>query len=371
MKTTGMKVLAIIFIFLGLGVAVFGVDKVLDQDRQIRTFIPTPARVDSTRLLIKRGSKGSVTYQPEVSYHYTYLGREYQSSRTLVIEESSNNDWARSVINRYPAGRPATVYVNPDRPGDAFIHREHTFIIYLLILIPSVFAGVGMGMWMQQTSRRDGVGNMIPDGSGWCIALPDSSLQQRLRSRRWLALFSTVWGGLILGHYALVSNMNIQVLFLISSTVYLAMAGLLVGMYFYTRNLLAHISEPVLRLQPEHISLGNQIQVELSVLPRTNTNIAMASVSLICQELIKIRSGNKTQIRTDTVYTNTALLAKGVQTIPDQEMVWEGMLIGADHCQPSTDDSFSGYPRTQWLVRVNIALAGSADYKGDYFISVT
>jgi hypothetical protein len=371
MKTTGMKVLALIFIVLGLGVAAVGVYKVLGQDRQIRTFIPTEAWVDSTQLLNKRGSKGSVTYQPEVNYHYTYQGRVYQSSRTLVIEESSNNDWARSVLNRYPAGRPATAYVNPNRPGDAYIHREHTFIIYLLILIPSVFVGVGMGLWMQQSSRRDGVGNMIPDGSGWCIALPDSSLQQRLRSRRWLALFGTVWGGLVLGHYALVSNLNIQVLFLISATAYLALAGTLVGMYIYTRNLLAHISEPVLRLQPEHISLGQQIQVELSVLPRANINIAMASVSLICQELIKIRSGNKTQIRTVTQYTSNALLAKGVQTIPDHELVWEGMLIGADHCQPSTDDSFSEYPRTQWLVRVNIALTGSADYKGDYFISVT
>lgn len=66
---------------------------------------------------------GKTTYQPNVTYRYTYEGSEYTSSSVFPgdVNPVSDGSRAQEIVERYPPGEEVTAYVNTEEPGTAFL----------------------------------------------------------------------------------------------------------------------------------------------------------------------------------------------------------------------------------------------------------
>ena len=67
------------------------------------------------------GSKGGTTYSAEVTYAYQVAGTNYTGDKVSIGQMSSSSDYARGIVNRYPAGKKVSVYYSPDDATDAVL----------------------------------------------------------------------------------------------------------------------------------------------------------------------------------------------------------------------------------------------------------
>lgn len=111
--------------------------------------------VAAVGFLLRRGARKQKLWQPvegrilessiamgefwdsRVRYAYTYGGREFRSERVRSLEVSMN--WrspAGNDLERYPAGKVVTVYVNPIDPSSAVLEPggHWWFLPYILSL---------------------------------------------------------------------------------------------------------------------------------------------------------------------------------------------------------------------------------------------
>lgn len=133
-----------VFLAIGLGVSWFLLVKPLGGVLAARSWAEATCVVQASRVEEFSDSDGS-TYKPVIDYTYTFNGGEYRSSRYEFVEFSSNGYRRKAdVVARYPPGKRATCYVNPEDPSEAVLSRDLS-LSYLIGLFPLVFVAVGAG----------------------------------------------------------------------------------------------------------------------------------------------------------------------------------------------------------------------------------
>jgi hypothetical protein len=79
------------------------------------------------------------SYYARVTYTYEYDGERYTGDNVFpgAGSPSVSEGEARDVVERYPEGETATVYVDPEDPNDAFLVHERS------LLAPGAFLAMG------------------------------------------------------------------------------------------------------------------------------------------------------------------------------------------------------------------------------------
>ena len=137
------------------------------------TYASTQGTVTSTKIETNSDSDGGTTYTPEVHYTYTVNGQQIQADRISYLFVSSSYKAAEQVVNRFPTGRPVTVYYNPASPGDSVLVRSidgmalfmGMFLLPFNVIMLGVWYGffshIGPGKpirrWLHFASRDDGL----------------------------------------------------------------------------------------------------------------------------------------------------------------------------------------------------------------------
>jgi hypothetical protein len=141
-------------VFGGVGVfASWAIGSTVLEAQRAKDWVRVKASVDDASLDASRGSKGSVTYRAGGRYRYAFQGRQYTGSRLGIssVGGSDNiDDWHQEVNARLEdaraAGKPITVWVNPDNPSESVFDREMRWSeIVFLIPFALAFGGVGVG----------------------------------------------------------------------------------------------------------------------------------------------------------------------------------------------------------------------------------
>ena len=69
--------------------------------------------------------KTRITYSIDMTFKYKFKGIDYISEKYNFITHSDGNYNSKSkIVNRYPPGKSASCYVNPENPSEAVISRE-------------------------------------------------------------------------------------------------------------------------------------------------------------------------------------------------------------------------------------------------------
>jgi hypothetical protein len=151
-----MKIGEIVFAFVFVGVwtaVTIGADVMIFRGiaRQGETAAwPTvQGTVAQSRVKRSRGSEGGSVYSAEITYRYTVGGREYESDRYRFGDiSSSSRGRAQRIVDRYPAGGPATVHYNPSDPSEAVLSADVDGMDMFLLLFLAPFNLVMIGGWI-------------------------------------------------------------------------------------------------------------------------------------------------------------------------------------------------------------------------------
>jgi hypothetical protein len=112
------------------------------QYSRLATYRPVSAMVLTSTTTSHRGSKGSTTWSPAVSYRYTVNEHEFVGTQTTPINESRSGQWAFKIAARYQPGQTTTAWYDPDRPDQAFLLHEASWLPVMFIAIPLGILGV-------------------------------------------------------------------------------------------------------------------------------------------------------------------------------------------------------------------------------------
>lgn len=140
--------------FGGVGVfATWAIGSTLHEAWRAKEWVRVKASVEGASLHASSGSEGGETYRAEGSYRYVFAGKPYSGSRlglSKVGGSDNIDDWHHEVSatleDARAAGKPITVWVNPDNPAESVLDREIRWS-ELLFLVPFslAFGGVGVG----------------------------------------------------------------------------------------------------------------------------------------------------------------------------------------------------------------------------------
>jgi hypothetical protein len=153
-------VFAVVFGAVGAG-ASWVIGKTIHDGMRARDWVLVKATVDA----FNRG---------QVSYRYTFDGREYKGDRmgTEILGGSDNLDsWHADMDNLLTTakkqGKPITIYVNPDSPAESMIDRAIRWKLMLVFLPFALgFGGVGVGaLGMLVKTLVSGSGSSSRSGS--------------------------------------------------------------------------------------------------------------------------------------------------------------------------------------------------------------
>ena len=136
------RIFPMIFVLTGGSVLYFGVMNILIA-RDSVNWPSVPGTVISSEVQSHRGDDGT-TYSAEVYFEYEVEGTKHASNRVTVGSVSTSNpSGARSIVNRYPAGREVEVFYNPEDRDYGLLETGVTGATWFLPLFGGVFFTVG------------------------------------------------------------------------------------------------------------------------------------------------------------------------------------------------------------------------------------
>jgi len=140
--------------FGGVGVfATWAIGSTVHEAWRARDWVRVKATVLEADLRSSSGSDGGTTYQALGSYRYDFAGKQFTGSRLGISQVGGSDnidDWHHEVSARLAdarsAGKPVTVWVNPDNPVESVLDRELRWgEILFLVPFSLAFGGVGVG----------------------------------------------------------------------------------------------------------------------------------------------------------------------------------------------------------------------------------
>lgn len=154
-KVGGVLVcLLVALVFGGVGAfASSAIGSTLWDAHRAQSWVRVKADVIDASLETSRGSEGGVTFRNDGRYRYVFAGKPHVGARLGIssLGGSDNiDDWHEAVNARLKdaldAGKPVTVWVNPDDPAEAVLDREIRWgEVVFLIPFALAFGGVGVG----------------------------------------------------------------------------------------------------------------------------------------------------------------------------------------------------------------------------------
>ena len=118
----GLGIVAALLLGAALAFTYFMYLRPLLQSRAAQAWAQVPCRILQNNLVTHQGSKGGVSYDLDVNYTYTFAGRQYASSAyDFTVGSTNNYNWWAAGASRFPAGRPALCYVDPQNPATAVL----------------------------------------------------------------------------------------------------------------------------------------------------------------------------------------------------------------------------------------------------------
>ena len=129
-------------------------------------WLPVNATVVNSRITTVRGSKGGVSYRPDITYRYEVGGAQYFGSHVTILNESRSGSWAYKILNRFPNGAEVIAYVDPANPHRAFLLHEWSVFPFFFVGVPLLM--IASLLWtLRQLPRKDATppGTVAP-GSG-------------------------------------------------------------------------------------------------------------------------------------------------------------------------------------------------------------
>ena len=142
-------VMAFLAIFVAVGLGLFGLEVY-----RISTWQPVRATVLASDIQAVRGNKGT-SYKPVVSYRYAVGARQFVGTGVLPVTISSSYGWAQSLQRRFVPGTSVTAYYDPQKPWQAFLVHDVSFLPLLFVAFPLLMAG--LMTWMVRMARRQAV----------------------------------------------------------------------------------------------------------------------------------------------------------------------------------------------------------------------
>ena len=111
------------------------------------TYASTQGTVTSVNIESDTDIDNGTTYTPVVNYVYTVGGQNHQGSRLSYLVISSAHNPAQEVANRFPVGKPVTVYYSPSNPAESVLTRgiDGMGMFMAIFLLP--FNVIGAGIW--------------------------------------------------------------------------------------------------------------------------------------------------------------------------------------------------------------------------------
>jgi hypothetical protein len=193
--------------FGGVGVfASWAIGSTVHASWKARGWVPVPATVETASLHTSSDSDGGDTYRADGSFRYAWEGRSFTGTQLGIsaMGGSDNFDsWHQEVSSQLvaarEAGRPVTVWVNPENPAEAVYDRGIRWA-QLLFLTPFAFAfgGVGVGaLWvMVNVLRGTGTGSGAERTQRAIDRALGTSGKGGQSSGRFLWIFAFFWNAL-------------------------------------------------------------------------------------------------------------------------------------------------------------------------------
>jgi hypothetical protein len=342
--------------------ALVAIHSIFWQQRAIEVFTPTPARVLVSDLKIHRGKHTS--YSPAITYSYVFQNRAYQSTQVLPFTESGSSSWARSILDRFPAGADITAYVDPAAPQDAVLVKTYSTSPYFISLIALAVAAAGLALATGSLGAGRSTMQAIPfDDQGWQLLLPNKSIRRRRRDALFLVLISALPTAFAIAHYLRVVRP-----IAIPGYIMIALASGLVGielvLLIRAFAVARRVSDARLQINPAPMNLHQPLRLRAELDAYHPLRVTSLRATLRCIEHYKERQGSKTVYGTRTRIEKIASLAADISAPAGQLLAGEAQLQCDPAASPPSRDPRApkAYPWFSWEIHLDLALAGSPDY---------
>jgi hypothetical protein len=142
------KVIRYFIVLLGLGFSVFGTVwivsacKFIATARRSRKWPLVPGVVLRTAVVLNDQS-----HLPTVEYSYDLGGQNYSGSSIHIgAAYASSEQRAKSVLDRYPAGSPTSVAVDPSHPSTSVLEPGTRWHMYMYLCAGSLITMLGCAL---------------------------------------------------------------------------------------------------------------------------------------------------------------------------------------------------------------------------------
>ena len=131
-------VLLFLFMVGGLVLLSYGFNQYQGQAESIESAVGVTATIADTNVRTDSSRRGSTDYQVEISFDYSFEGDDYASDFLYPLDddrEFGTEEDAEEFLQNYTTGTEIDAYVNPQKPGEAFLWDRRSDQPLILLLI--------------------------------------------------------------------------------------------------------------------------------------------------------------------------------------------------------------------------------------------
>lgn len=288
----------LVFFVAGLALFYFLTFRPLIEWQSAQQWPELPCTILDSEVVTVRSSD-STTYRAEVSYRYTFAGREYTSKRyNFFTGSSSGRSGKEAIVAAYPKGAQRSCYVNPEQPSEAVLNRDFS-ITYLFgsfglifVVVGGIVAYAGVAEKKKPALAALEEHAVAPEPLPLRLR-PGATPLAKVLGMLFIALFwnGIVWTAILLGRDDAPSGFFGGYIFLFLG-LFVLIGFYIIGLFF--KEVLALLNpRPILTLTPGGIQLGQEAQIDWHFTGATG-RIARLRVWLEGSERATYRRGTKT-----------------------------------------------------------------------------
>lgn len=353
-----------LMLVLPFGFFLSGLASAQRQHRIIQTCQPVQAKILTSHVTSYKESRGGVHFVPEVKYQYEVEGKACQSERLMPLYGSGTEEWAQSVVARFPAGESCTAFYDPQDPGQAILLKRYSFEPYFTMLEMAFCLAAGSFLIMGLNAEKKS--EPVPADNGWFEFKPTNGERQRLLG----AKFSTAaWYGLgavAAAHFFLVvpppHRSGSVTCFEIFALMGLVPLGLMIRYLVMNRNL----EEARLLLDVPAGRLGRRFKFAISQRAGRQLQLKQVRIRLLC---IGTKAKGRSRIRR-TLYETTPVELTDHILHAGESLELPGELTPPADQRPAGRDASGEFDWINWQLRLECEVVHAPDYAVSFPLDV-